>query len=96
MHELMFTKQDSLGTRKWSDFASEAGVANVAHFLHCLASPTTSSRVARDTLLGNEIGVRGTPTILVNDVMIGGYPGLPALQRYVTAAAHSRSNLSGY
>jgi len=39
-----------------------------------------------DTAAGRRLGVRGTPTFLINELMIAGYPGAERLEQYVNAA----------
>jgi protein-disulfide isomerase len=66
MHDLLFLKQDSLGLKAWASFAEEAGVPDVSRFLSCASDTTTPPRVTAGMQLGARLGVRGTPTLIIN------------------------------
>ncbi len=71
-HDALFAGQDSMGHWPWATYAHDAGVADTARFLHCLADSTTADIVDGDLRAGAALGVRGTPTLLVNDQLISG------------------------
>ncbi|MDQ2889018.1 MAG: DsbA family protein [Gemmatimonadota bacterium] len=87
--QLLFSHQNTIGQRSWASFASEAGANNLPVFEACLTDPRTAAIVAADTLAGTRIGIKGTPTILVNDLMVDGYPGKGELDGYIRAAGGS-------
>ncbi len=62
----VFANQDSLGLMPWSSFGEAVGIPDLPGFMSCVAARAPIDRVGRDTLLAKELGVRGTPTILVN------------------------------
>lgn len=64
--DLVFAVQDSLGTKSWESFAEDAGLADIADFAECLSSDPAAGRVEKGRFWGEHVGVRGTPTILVN------------------------------
>lgn len=72
MHDLLYTKQDSLGIKDWVSFAIDAGVADTLAFRRCVERTDSLSRVLRATKLATSLGVHGTPTVLVNGWK---YPG---------------------
>jgi protein-disulfide isomerase len=51
MHDLLFTKQDSLGLKSWQSYAQESGVPDTAAFAKCVSESTVPARVARGKIL---------------------------------------------
>ena len=56
-------------------FAEEARVSDSVAFRACLSDPTITALVKQDQAAGEKLGVIGTPTFLINDLEISGYPG---------------------
>jgi len=71
-HDQLFAHQDSLGVIAWSRLARAAGVEEPA-FGRCLES-APAAEVEADVRAGDRLGVRGTPTLLVNDRLLRGAP----------------------
>jgi protein-disulfide isomerase len=65
-HDALYSKQDSLGLKSWSSYARDAGVPDIARFGNCTAATTQLARVNAGLALGKRVGVRGTPTVIVN------------------------------
>lgn len=82
-HSLLFEHQDSIGLIPWRQFAEDSDVPNVAQFDSCLGSSEVRSIVARDSAAAMELGIRGTPALLVNQRLIEGSPGHDALKALV-------------
>jgi protein-disulfide isomerase len=85
-HRIVFANQDSIGKTSWTSFARQAGIVDTVKFLACMASPAARANVVRDTLAAHSLGVTGTPTFLVNDLEVLGFPGADSLTRYVERA----------
>ena len=63
-------------------------------FAQCLKMPSIESIVDADTAAGVALGVQGTPTFLVNNLMVNGNPGFEQMVLYTKAAltaAHTSS-----
>jgi protein-disulfide isomerase len=71
-HDLLFEGQESIGSRSWTSFAMAAGVSDTAAYRTCLANEATRKRVEADRQLALALKARGTPTFVVNGVMITG------------------------
>ena len=76
LHELLFTRQQGENTGAFSkdnliNLAKEIKVDS-AKFSDCLNQDKTLDRVQADIAEGNKIGVRGTPTFLINGKLIVG------------------------
>jgi protein-disulfide isomerase len=84
-HDVVFTRQDSIGTIPWSDFATRAGIArtDLERFVLCMRDEAVQARVAEDSIAARQLYVRGTPTVLVNQWRLPGTPKLEQLDSVV-------------
>jgi protein-disulfide isomerase len=64
--DVVFARQDSLGTRSWTSFAVDAGVSDTVAFASCASQTSPVPRIDRGRELGAEIGITGTPTVIIN------------------------------
>ncbi len=85
-HNLLFSQQDSIGVRSWSAMADEAGVHDLDAFRTCRDGNIGAQALANDTLAAHELGLRGTPALLVNNLLVGGNPGRDRLEELVDRA----------
>jgi protein-disulfide isomerase len=83
MHDLLFESQDKFGLKPWSEFATEAGVADSAAFEACIKRTEPIPRVTEGKALGNTLDVQGTPTVVINGWKLGRPPTLDELDRMV-------------
>lgn len=86
-HDLLFAWQDSIGQRPWAALAASVGVPDVARFRECMEQEEYRSEIERDVNLGRRIGVRGTPTLVINGWMLGGVPSEAELERWLRTFA---------
>lgn len=66
-HDLLFLKQDSIGTKPYTEFAVEARVPDIPAFNACNAKTERVAAIERDIAAARELNAHGTPTIIVND-----------------------------
>lgn len=92
MHDLLFELQDSLGIASWTHFAQRAGVQDSVAFLACLRDPTVTARIEHDLALGRDLGVMGTPTILVNATEVVGSPPATLLDSLIRSAREQNAS----
>lgn len=85
-HDALYARQDSLGLRSFEQFARDAGVADLVAFTACNTKTDALASVAADTVAVREIGGRGTPTILVNGLLLPGVPDSARLDGYIQDA----------
>jgi protein-disulfide isomerase len=85
-HDLVYSKQDSLGLKSYGQFAKDAGVPDLAAFETCNSSAAPIPSIEADIAAAKAVGGRGTPTILVNGLMLAGLPDSAKLEGYVQAA----------
>ncbi|MDT8341431.1 MAG: DsbA family protein [Longimicrobiales bacterium] len=65
----------------WKGVANGLGISNVESFENCIRSGEYQSSIEADVGFGQQIGVRGTPFIIVNGHGILGYPGFDPFVR---------------
>lgn len=66
MIDAVFAKQDSIGLKPWASFARDAGVQDSASFQVCLRSASPSQAVDAGFAFSRSLGLRATPTVLIN------------------------------
>ncbi len=76
IHEAIYAHSDSSYTWKWHDWLDELEVGErMNQFRTCMADTSGLSAIHRDTMDANELGLIGTPSYLINDLLIEGHPG---------------------
>ena len=65
-HDLLYANQDSFGSTRWETLAAKAGIGDLAKFESCMQSGIVASRIDSGIALARRLGMRGTPTVLVN------------------------------
>ena len=71
LHDLMFKDQASLTQDQLTKIAKKIGV-NVEKFSKCLESNKFLSKIKDDMALGQELGIKSTPTFFVNGQLLNG------------------------
>jgi protein-disulfide isomerase len=82
-HTLLYSSQDSIGVESWVSLAESAQVADLRRFDGCVTTGEARASLTRDSLAAKDLDVPGTPTLLINNLLILGYPGERALQEMV-------------
>lgn len=85
-HDALFAKQDSIGRRRFEEYAEDAGVPDVEAFRVCSNDTTSQSSIERDIAAVREIGGRGTPTVLVGDLRFPVNPTTEEILRAIDRA----------
>ncbi len=89
--DTVFARQDSLGLKAWSVYATEAAVADLEAFNDCLAQPDgIRARIEAGVRLAGSAGYSGTPTILLNGWRFVQPPSADQLRAAVTAVLEGR------
>jgi protein-disulfide isomerase len=73
-HDLLYSKQDSLGLKSFLQFARESNVSDTLAFQECLNDASPVPTIERDIQFARDIGAGGTPTVFVNG---HGFSGVP-------------------
>jgi protein-disulfide isomerase len=88
-HDALFAAQDSLASSPWMRLAIQNAVKDTAQFSTCMHSDHARNVLFQDVKDGDALGVKGTPTILVNGLKFAQPPGLPTLDSLVRAESGS-------
>lgn len=88
--DIAFQRQSEISTLDWPTVAAEAGVSDAPRYLRCLASETTRARVAAAAQLSARLGVRGTPTVIVDGTRVSPPVDSATLDASVRAALRRR------
>ncbi|MFP5356216.1 MAG: DsbA family protein, partial [Gemmatimonadota bacterium] len=88
--DVVLRKQDSIGLRSWGEFALEAGIPDTASISRCARNPSLVVRIDSGLVLGERLGVNGTPTVFVNGWRMPGLPTREALVEKIYEEAGTR------
>lgn len=86
MHDTLFAAQRSIGVTPWSELAASIGIADTVAFKHCMKDPASLARVNEDKAAAEKLGVKGTPTVLINGVRFAGVPHRKVLDSLIDLA----------
>ena len=81
MVDRLYEAQDSLGLASWASLASTGGVEDTSEFGRCMAAEARPPRIDAGRTLGSRIGIRGTPTVIINGWMFSN-PPFDSLEAY--------------
>lgn len=85
-HDLLYDQQDSIGVKTYRQFAQDAGVADLDDFEACLREERFAPRLDEDIRAAYMNAIPGTPTLIVNGLVVPGVSGLAELEELVTRA----------
>lgn len=71
---LAYSRQATLPDDNWSELATSAGVSASLPMSQCMQDPSTISRVQSQVQLARDIGVTGTPGVVVRNQVFAGPP----------------------
>ncbi len=88
----VYRNQQSLGLMGWGTLAIEAGIRDTARISHCAREEGTTrdERIATTLKLGQQLGVEGTPTVLVNGWRYGTPPSESQLRTTIAEMVADR------
>jgi protein-disulfide isomerase len=84
MVHVLYLKQDSLGLKPWWSYASEAGVSDSTFFDRCVTSENPVPRINQGLSLGAQVGIQGTPTVIVGGWKLTVPPSDTTLDEMIT------------
>jgi protein-disulfide isomerase len=82
-HRLLFIQGDSIGIRPWGRFAAAAGITDTARFSDCVRDSLTVAQLVRDEQAANTLGLRATPTFLLDSILMQGAPRIETLEAMI-------------
>lgn len=95
IHDRLFEGQDQFGLKPWDDYATAAGVPDMAAFDVCIKKTDLISRVEEGKALGARLNVKGTPTVIINGWKLGHPPSELELDAMVKAVLAGKSPIDG-
>lgn len=90
MVNAVFGKQDSLGLKSWVSYAVDAGVRDTLAFARCVQQSGPVRGVDAGRKAGEQLGVSGTPTILLNGWKYGSPPSEEELETAIKSLLAGR------
>jgi protein-disulfide isomerase len=90
-HDALFARQEEIGTVPWDDFARQAAVRDLDAFRECVRTRRHAAAVQRDAEAAARIGLRVTPTLIINGRAVGGMQTVDELDAQVRAALRQRN-----
>ena len=91
MHDLLLEKQNLFGIKPWSEFAAEAGVPDIQSFESCIQRNDPMPRIVEGRKIGEQLDIKGTPTLLVNGWKLSHPPSSEELEQMVKRILSGKS-----
>jgi len=66
MRSLLFQKQQAIGSESWVEFARQASIPDIEQFNMCMDDSGPLGKIEHSAKIADELGVLGTPTIIIN------------------------------
>ncbi|HET7631931.1 MAG TPA: thioredoxin domain-containing protein [Gemmatimonadaceae bacterium] len=88
--DAVFEQQDSLGLKSWGTFAVAAGIADTGTIAQCARDPAPVAAIQAGRDFGTNIGLTGTPTVIINGWRFRSTPNPAELKAAVDAELHHR------
>jgi protein-disulfide isomerase len=90
MKDSLFSAQHQIGQKPWSQFAAETGVRDTVQFRDCMSEPGAANIVTRDRAVADELGLRGTPTLMIDGKRFVGVASREVLDSLIDASLVKR------
>jgi protein-disulfide isomerase len=94
--EALYDKQDSLGLKAWASYARDVGIRDTVEFAKCNSGSATVAQIAAGQTLATKLGVRATPTVVINGWRFYTPPSDSALAQIVAAALAGSRELEAF
>lgn len=86
MNDALFAQPDSFGLKPWSLYAVRSGLKDTSLFASCVQSRSHQAAIDRGKELGKHLGIRGTPSVAIEGMLLSGVPTFSELARRVRTA----------
>lgn len=89
IHRAVLAGSHSPEPWEWRKWVADGLLSNraVDEFGACMDTEREHAVIRRDVAVADELGLRGTPSFLINNVLVEGYPGFEELDELVAQAA---------
>jgi protein-disulfide isomerase len=91
MHDGLFREQRSIGTKSFVAFARDAGIGDLGAFERCVSDDAPVQAIDRDIAEARAVGARGTPTLIVNGLVLQPPYSTAAIADRIEHATHQRA-----
>jgi protein-disulfide isomerase len=95
MYDALFEGQDQFGLKPWDDYATAAGVPDMAAFDACIKKTDPIPWVEEGKALGAKLDVQGTPTIIIYGWKLGRPPSEAELDAMVQRILAGKQPVDG-
>lgn len=85
-HDHLFAHQESIGKDSWQSFARDAGLPDLGRFEQCMSEKRYASRILDDKRAGRTVGIKGTPSLIINGEVLYGAVAWEGLEKRVKRA----------
>jgi protein-disulfide isomerase len=85
LHSAMLQEQSQIGVRSWNDWVGTIGLKDATAFQVCMDSQYNSERIREDLDAAHLLGIPATPSFLINNRLVVGYPGYDKLYALIVA-----------
>jgi protein-disulfide isomerase len=75
MRDTLFSLAPGVGRSDLVRALAESSNSDTSTISRCVDDPKTLAAISRDSIAGVALGVRGTPTFIVNSTVVSGFPG---------------------
>lgn len=89
MHQLLFDSTDWHANPSWVELAVSVGLNDTTEFKKCLRSERTSARLEKNRMVAGDLGVRATPTFIIQSAMYVGSLDRRLLRTLIDAQAEA-------
>lgn len=86
----VFKEQDSLGLKSWGEMAAAAGIADTGMIGRCARDPAPVAAIMAGLKFGDEIGLVGTPTVILNGWRFSSAPTAGELKAAIDEELHGQ------
>lgn len=83
MRAILFEKQQAFGSEPWTHFAIQANIEDISGFDKCVSAADPLPRIEQSKIVADRLGVRGTPTVLVNGWKLPVAPSMEVFDQIV-------------
>jgi len=85
-HDVLFSLKQPLDSVSFARLAVEAGVPDTARFVSCTRDTLSARIVQSDVDTAKRIGARGTPTLIIDGLMLASMPTPDSLEKLIDRA----------
>jgi protein-disulfide isomerase len=86
-HDALFSERARLASVDWTRLAHRVGVRDTVQFRRCLGAQDVQARISQDIVAARELGLTGTPALLIGTQLVEGVPSMRVLDSLIRGLA---------